>query len=109
MAAIAYFVLLVDYPAATAPAAKIALIAEHHTSLYLMHLVSFEPVALGLRWSPRAVRGPRHPDLVSGWQSLGLGRESTPSTRWIGDWSKKRPLDDSRTTIRSPPCRDPSH
>ena len=48
LAAIAYVVLPVDYPAATEQAANVALHAEHHTSLYLMHLVSFELVALGL-------------------------------------------------------------
>lgn len=48
LAAIAYFVLGVDYPSATEPAAKVALLAEHHSSLYLMHLVCFELVALAL-------------------------------------------------------------
>jgi len=48
LAAIAYFVLLVDYPATTEPAAKVALLTENHTSLYLMHLVCFELVALAL-------------------------------------------------------------
>ena len=48
VAAIAYFVLGVDYPAATQPDAKVALLAEHHTGLYLMHLVCFELVALAL-------------------------------------------------------------
>lgn len=48
LAAIPYFVLLVDYPSATEPQDKVALIVDHHTSLYVMHLVSFEFVALAL-------------------------------------------------------------
>jgi hypothetical protein len=46
LAAIPYFVFLVDYPSATAPEDKVALLVDHHTSMYLMHLVSFELVAL---------------------------------------------------------------
>ncbi|HYO20303.1 MAG TPA: DUF4386 family protein, partial [Dermatophilaceae bacterium] len=48
LAAIPYFVLLVDYPSVTDPDDKVALLLEHHTSMYLMHLVSFELVALAL-------------------------------------------------------------
>ncbi|WP_345205139.1 DUF4386 family protein [Fodinibacter luteus] len=48
LAAIPYFVFLVDYPSITDPGDKVALLAEHHTSMYLMHLVSFELVALAL-------------------------------------------------------------
>ena len=48
LAAIPYFVFLVDYPSATEPQDKVALIVDHHTSLYVMHLVSFEFVALAL-------------------------------------------------------------
>ena len=48
LAAIAYFVVGVDYPSATQPASKVALLVEHHTSLYWMHLVSFQLVALAL-------------------------------------------------------------
>ena len=48
LAAIVYFVFLVDYPGATTPNDKVALIVDHHTSMYVMHLVSFEFVALAL-------------------------------------------------------------
>jgi len=48
LAAIVYFVFLVDYPGATNPKDKVALIVDHHTSMYLMHLISFEAVALAL-------------------------------------------------------------
>jgi Domain of unknown function (DUF4386) len=48
LAAIPYFVFLVDYPGATSPEDKVTLFAHHHTSMYLMHLVSFELVALAL-------------------------------------------------------------
>ncbi len=48
LAAIPYFVFLVDYPGATDPEDKVALLVGHHTSLYLMHLVSFEFVAVAL-------------------------------------------------------------
>lgn len=48
LAAIPYFVFLVDYPTVTDPGDKVALLAEHHTSMYVMHLVSFEIVALAL-------------------------------------------------------------
>jgi hypothetical protein len=48
LAAIPYFVFLVDYPSATDPEDKVALLVDHSTSMYLMHLVSFEFVALAL-------------------------------------------------------------
>jgi len=48
LAAIPYFVFLVDYPSITNVDDKVALLVEHHTSMYLMHLVSFELVALAL-------------------------------------------------------------
>ena len=48
LAAIPYFVFLVDYPSATDPADKVALLVDHHTSMYVMHLISFELVALAL-------------------------------------------------------------
>jgi hypothetical protein len=48
LAAIPYFVFLVDYPGATSAEAKVTLFVHHHTSMYLMHLVSFELVALAL-------------------------------------------------------------
>jgi 3-methyladenine DNA glycosylase/8-oxoguanine DNA glycosylase len=48
LAAIPYFVFLVDYPSATNPQDKVNLLVDHHTSMYLMHLVSFEFVALAL-------------------------------------------------------------
>jgi len=48
IAAIPYFVFVVDYPGATSPEDQVTLFAHHHTSMYLMHLVSFELVALAL-------------------------------------------------------------
>lgn len=48
LAAIPYFVFLVDYPGATNPEDQVTLFAHHHTSMYLMHLASFELVALAL-------------------------------------------------------------
>ena len=48
LAAIPYFVFVVDYPSATDPEEKVALLVDHHTSLYVMHLISFELVALAL-------------------------------------------------------------
>lgn len=48
IAAIPYFVLLVDYPGATSPADEVTLLVHHRTSMYLMHLVSFELVAIAL-------------------------------------------------------------
>ena len=48
LAAIPYFVFLVDYPSVTDPADKVSLLVEHYTSMYLMHMVSFEIVALAL-------------------------------------------------------------
>jgi hypothetical protein len=47
LAAIVYFVVLVDYSGATTPKDRVALIVDH-TSMYVMHLVSFELVALAL-------------------------------------------------------------
>ncbi len=48
LAAIPYFVFFVDYPSVTAPADKVALLVDHQTSLYVMHLVSFQLVAVAL-------------------------------------------------------------
>lgn len=48
LAAIPYFVLLVDYPSATDPASKVALLRDNLTSMYLMHVVCFELVALAM-------------------------------------------------------------
>jgi hypothetical protein len=48
LAAIPYFVFLVDYPGAIDPADKLALLVDHETSLYVMHLLSFELVAIAL-------------------------------------------------------------
>lgn len=48
LAAIPYLVLLVDYPSVTDPEDKVTLLVEHQTSMYLMHLLSFELVALAL-------------------------------------------------------------
>ena len=48
LAAIPYFVFLVDYPSAAGPEDKVTLLVEHETSMYVMHLLSFELVALAL-------------------------------------------------------------
>jgi len=48
LAAIPYFVFLVDYPSATDPEDKVALLVDHHSSLYVMHVFSFELVAIAL-------------------------------------------------------------
>lgn len=48
LAAIPYFVFLVDYPSVTGPEDKVTLLVEHQTSMYVMHLLSFELVALAL-------------------------------------------------------------
>ena len=48
VAAIPYFVLLVDYPGATDPVSKVALLRDNLTSMYLMHVVCFELVALAM-------------------------------------------------------------
>ena len=48
LAAIPYFVFLVGYPSVTDPEDKVAMLVEHSTSMYVMHLVSFELVALAL-------------------------------------------------------------
>lgn len=48
LAAIVYFVLLVNYPGATEPEDKVTLITKHHTSMYVMHLICFEFVAIAL-------------------------------------------------------------
>lgn len=41
LAAIPYFLLVVDYPAASTAAAKVALIVDHYPSLYVMYLASY--------------------------------------------------------------------
>ena len=48
LAAIPYFVFLVNYPSVTNPNDKVALLVAHRTSMYVVHLVSFELGALGL-------------------------------------------------------------
>ena len=48
VAAIPYFVLLVDYPSATDPVTKVALLKDNFTSMYLMHVVCFQFVALAM-------------------------------------------------------------
>ena len=42
LAANPYFVLLVDYPSATDPVTKVALLRDNLTSMYLMHVVCFQ-------------------------------------------------------------------
>jgi hypothetical protein len=46
--AIPYFVFLVDYPNVDNPTDKVRLLVDHHTSMYWMHVVSFELTALAL-------------------------------------------------------------
>ena len=41
LAAIPYFLLVVDYPGATTAADKVALIAEHYSSMYVMYLATY--------------------------------------------------------------------
>jgi hypothetical protein len=48
LAAIPYFVVLVNYPSVVDPVQKVILLRDNYISMYLMHLVSFEFVALGL-------------------------------------------------------------
>ena len=48
LAAIPYLVFLVDYPSVTDPDDKVAFLDDNFTSMYLMHLLSFEFVALAL-------------------------------------------------------------
>ena len=48
LAAIPYFLLLVDYPSATDPVSKVALLKDNLTSMYLMHVVCFQFVALAM-------------------------------------------------------------
>ena len=48
LAAIPYFVLIVDYPSATDPVSKVALLKDNFTSMYLMHVVCFQLVALAM-------------------------------------------------------------
>ena len=44
--AIPYFLVVVNYPGAVDPVDKVVLLRDHHASLYLMHIVSFEFTAL---------------------------------------------------------------
>jgi hypothetical protein len=46
LAAIPYFLLVVDYPGATTAAAKVALIVDYYPSLYVMYLATY--VAFGI-------------------------------------------------------------
>ena len=48
LAAIPYFVFLVDYPSVTGPEDKVTLLVEHQTSMYVMDVLSFELVAVAL-------------------------------------------------------------
>ena len=48
LAAIPYFLLLVDYPSATDPVSKVALLRDNLTSMYLMHVVCFQFVAIAM-------------------------------------------------------------
>jgi hypothetical protein len=48
LAAIPYFVLLVNYPGVVDPVEKVILLRDNFASMYWMHVVSFEFVALAL-------------------------------------------------------------
>ena len=48
LAAIPYFVVLVNYPGVVDPVQKVILLRDNYLSMYLMHLFSFEFVALAL-------------------------------------------------------------
>ncbi len=48
LAAIPYFVFLVNYPGVVDPVQKVILLRDNYASMYWMHVVSFEFVALGL-------------------------------------------------------------
>jgi len=48
IAAIPYFVVLVNYPSVVDPVQKVILFRDNYLSMYWMHVVSFEFVALGL-------------------------------------------------------------
>src|SRR5664279_793617 len=48
IAAIPYFVVLVNYPSVVDPVQKVILLRDNYLSMYWMHVVSFEFVALGL-------------------------------------------------------------
>jgi len=48
LAAIPYFLLLVNYPSVVDPVEKVILLRDNYLSMYLMHLFSFEFVAFGL-------------------------------------------------------------
>lgn len=48
LAAIPYFVFLVDYPGVVDPVQKVILLRDNYASMYWMHVVSFEFVALAL-------------------------------------------------------------
>lgn len=48
LAAIPYFIVLVNYPSVVDPVQKVILLKDNYISMYLMHAISFEFVALGL-------------------------------------------------------------
>ena len=48
LAAIPYFVFMVNYPSVVDPIQKVILLRDNYASMYWMHLVSFEFVALAL-------------------------------------------------------------
>ena len=48
LAAIPYFVVLVNYPGVVDPVLKVILLRDNYPSMHLMHLLSFEFVAIGL-------------------------------------------------------------
>lgn len=48
LAAIPYFLVLVNYPSVVDPVQKVILVRDNYASMYLMHVLSFEFVALGL-------------------------------------------------------------
>jgi hypothetical protein len=48
MAAIPYFLVLVNYPSAVDPVEKVVLLKDHYASMFAMHVIVFEFVAIAL-------------------------------------------------------------
>jgi hypothetical protein len=48
LAAIPYFLVLVNYPSVVDPVQKVILLRDNYLSMYLMHVFSFQFVAFGL-------------------------------------------------------------
>ena len=107
LAAIPYFVFLVDYPSATDPQDKVALFVDHHTSMYVMHLVSFEFVALALIVVTLGVYEHVHEHAPAtsqvawswGWSVLGCSWPASwcSTTAWPWWWTNTRVIRSRRS------------